>query len=89
MEEHMAMDTDGEVLKLIYTQEHCVGCNRCIGVCPCPGANIAQEAEDGTNHIVVDSSRCIACGACIDACEHDARAFEDDTLRFFSNLKNI
>ncbi len=87
MEEHMAMDTDGEVLKLIYTQEHCVGCNRCIGVCPCPGANIAQEAEDGTNHIVVDSSRCIACGACIDACEHDARAFEDDTLRFFRDLQ--
>lgn len=74
--------------KLVYTSDNCVGCNRCIGVCPCPGANVAKTTKDGENRIVVDYERCIACGACIDACGHHARRFEDDTERFFSDLKS-
>ena len=34
----------------------------------------------------MDGARCIACGACFDACEHGAREYEDDTLRFFEDL---
>lgn len=73
--------------RLVYTKENCVGCNRCIGVCPCPGANVATVNENGENKIEVDSTRCIACGACFDVCEHNARAFDDDTQRFFDDLK--
>lgn len=71
---------------LVYTNENCIGCNKCISVCPVLTANKAVE-ENGQSRINVDSSACIACGACIDACEHDARSFHDDTERFFEDLK--
>jgi len=52
---------------LVFTNENCVGCNRCIGACSCQGANIAQN-KDGQNFIEVYDERCIACGACFDVC---------------------
>jgi len=42
---------------------------------------------DGKNRIEVDPVKCIACGACFDVCEHNARDFNDDTERFFDDLK--
>lgn len=71
---------------LVYTNDKCVGCHKCISVCPVLTANKAVE-EDGKNKIVVDGSQCIACGACFDACAHDARSYNDDTERFFEDLK--
>ena len=73
---------------LVKTNENCIGCNKCIGVCSAVGANVAAIDEDGSNTIEVHPEKCIACGACIDACEHGAREFEDDTQRFFEDLKN-
>lgn len=73
-------------MQLIYTNDLCIGCNKCIRACSCVGACIAAE-EDGSARINVDPEKCIACGACIDACEHRARAFCDDTERFFEDLK--
>lgn len=71
---------------LVYTNEKCVGCNKCISVCPVLTANRAV-LESEKNKIVVDGARCVACGACFDACAHGARSFEDDTERFFADLK--
>ncbi len=71
---------------LVYTNEKCIGCNRCIGACSAVGACVS-EVVDGKPRIDVDGDKCIACGACIDACEHHARAFYDDTERFFEDLK--
>ena len=52
------------------------------------GACVSGEPEaDGISKIQVDSSKCIACGACFDACEHNAREYNDDTERFFEDLK--
>lgn len=72
---------------LIRTNENCVGCNKCISVCSCKGATIADKTEDGKNVIHVDGSKCVACGACFDACEHNAREYVDDTEAFFEALK--
>lgn len=71
---------------LVFTNESCIGCNKCIRACSCLGACVASE-EAGNPRISVDESKCIACGACIDACEHHAREFHDDTIRFFEDLK--
>lgn len=75
-----------DVMGLVYTNDLCIGCNKCIRACSCLGACIATE-EEGSARINVDESKCIACGACIDACEHNAREFNDDTERFFADLK--
>ena len=73
---------------LVYTNENCVGCNKCIATCSCVGACVSTKADDdGNSRIVVDPARCIACGACFDACEHNAREFMDDTEAFFNDLE--
>lgn len=71
---------------LVYTNENCIGCNKCISTCPVLTANYAVE-ENGIKKIVVNADACISCGACFDACEHNARSFKDDTERFFEDLK--
>ncbi|MBQ9863627.1 MAG: 4Fe-4S binding protein, partial [Lachnospiraceae bacterium] len=73
---------------LVFTNDNCVGCNKCISVCSAMGACISTEPdESGTSRINVDPNRCISCGACFDACEHGAREYVDDTERFFEDLK--
>lgn len=75
------------IRQLVYTNDKCVGCNKCIRACGCDGANIAVT-ENGISRISVDATKCIGCGACIDACQHHARSFYDDTERFFADLRN-
>ena len=73
-------------MQLVYTNENCIGCNKCIRACSCLGACVADE-QNGSARINVDGDRCIACGACIHACEHGAREFRDDTQDFFDALR--
>lgn len=73
-------------MQLVYTNDLCIGCNKCIRACSCVGANISTTVN-GRDRIDVDEAKCIACGACLDACEHGAREFNDDTERFFSDVK--
>ncbi|MCR5800617.1 MAG: 4Fe-4S binding protein [Lachnospiraceae bacterium] len=71
---------------LVYTNDKCIGCNRCIRTCPALGANISEVKATGA-WIDVDPSKCVGCGACFDSCEHGAREYNDDTVRFFDDLK--
>ena len=41
---------------LVYTNDNCVGCNKCISACPVLTANRAVE-EKGKNKIIVDGSQ--------------------------------
>ncbi|MDD2218104.1 MAG: [Fe-Fe] hydrogenase large subunit C-terminal domain-containing protein, partial [Eubacteriales bacterium] len=70
----------------IFTNENCIGCNRCIANCPCSEANVAVM-ENGVNKIYVDGDKCISCGECIRNCTHKARDYTDDTERFFHDLR--
>ncbi len=72
--------------QLVYTNEKCQGCNRCISVCPVLTANYSVQSEGG-QRIEVHSENCIACGACFDVCEHNAREYYDDTEQFFRDLE--
>ncbi|MCR4655760.1 MAG: EAL domain-containing protein, partial [Lachnospiraceae bacterium] len=74
---------------LVYTNDNCIGCNKCIRACSCMGACISTDPDNmGRSRIEVDGSRCVGCGACFDTCVHDAREYRDDTERFFNDLKN-
>lgn len=70
---------------LIFTNDNCTGCNRCISACTVPEANIAVM-EDGKNKIYIDGAKCINCAQCIEACPHNARDYLDDTDTFFQQL---
>ena len=67
---------------MIFTNDNCIGCNKCIRSCPAITANIARDGR-----IEVNEEMCIACGACFDHCRHDARDFFDDTEVFLNDLK--
>ncbi len=74
--------------ELIYTNDNCVGCNKCINVCSAMGACVSTDADEyGHSRINVDPKRCVGCGACFDACEHNAREYRDDTDSFLNDLK--
>lgn len=71
---------------LIFTNDNCIGCNKCISSCPVITANKAI-VQDGVGRIEVDGDKCVVCGACFDSCEHHARQYRDDTEEFFDALK--
>jgi len=72
-------------------EEKCVGCHRCIPVCP-----VNANKEDISLHgpvtilkslIQIDDNRCIQCGECFKVCTHNARYYTDDTDSFFEDLE--
>jgi NAD-dependent dihydropyrimidine dehydrogenase PreA subunit/Holliday junction resolvasome RuvABC endonuclease subunit len=67
--------------------EKCVGCNRCIRVCPIEEANVARDIGNGEILVEADHTKCVACGACVTACHHGSREFVDDTEAFFADLE--
>ena len=74
-----------EIIKTKH--ESCTGCNRCVRECPMETANITYQDDEGNIKVRIDNAQCIACGRCLLACRHDARRYEDDTERFFDDLK--
>lgn len=70
-------------MSLVFTNDKCTGCNKCVRTCPVLTSNIATEP----GKVTVSETDCIACGACFDSCAHNARDFMDDTERFFVDLK--
>ena len=74
-----------KVQDIIFTNENCVGCNRCVASCPILGASIAVT-RNGKNRVEVNSEKCISCGYCLNVCKHNAREYIDDTDLFFQDL---
>ncbi|MBE5942855.1 MAG: 4Fe-4S dicluster domain-containing protein [Lachnospiraceae bacterium] len=68
---------------LVFTNDNCTGCNKCVRTCPVLTSNMATEI----GKVTVSDTDCIACGACFDSCAHEARDFIDDTEKFFSDLR--
>lgn len=55
------------VVTLRYNADLCVGCGRCIEVCP-RGVFEMRDKKAG----IVDKDLCIECGACENNCEYGA-----------------
>lgn len=71
---------------LIYTNENCIGCNKCVRICSSFGASVSKSGPDNSS-IRINSERCIVCGACVDVCSHGARQYHDDTDAFMTDLQ--
>ena len=71
---------------IIFTNENCIGCNKCITNCSLMGANVSV-VKNGQVRMEIDSRKCNNCGRCINICLHHARDFRDDTQRFLADLK--
>lgn len=69
---------------LVYTNGRCVGCNKCISVCPTIGANVSISS-DGKTRLEV-SKKCIDCGLCVGTCTQGARDFRDDFESLIEDL---
>ena len=57
----MSVNGDLTGKAIVYTNDKCIGCNKCIKVCSAVGACISVE-ENGKARIDVDGNRCVACG---------------------------
>jgi NAD-dependent dihydropyrimidine dehydrogenase PreA subunit len=55
------------VASLLYNREKCIGCRRCVEVCP-HGVFIMEEKRAA----ITDKDLCMECGACATNCEYDA-----------------
>ena len=73
---------------ITFDSSKCVACNNCIRVCPAVEANTVEQDENGKTHFNIDPDKCIRCGACVKICNHKARDYEDDTERFWRDLKS-
>ena len=71
---------------LIFTNNKCIGCNKCISQCSIMAANISVF-KGGKSKIVIDGDKCNHCGKCIKFCGQGAREYHDDTEVFFNSLK--
>ncbi len=72
---------------ITFDASKCVACNSCIRVCPIVEANSVEHDENGKTLFNISTEKCIRCGACVRACTHGARSYEDDTERFWEDLK--
>ncbi len=60
--------------QIFYNAERCVGCGRCIAVCPVKAIEMA-DTKVKTNREI-----CTACGTCVDACPEEARELMGKTM---------
>lgn len=71
---------------IIFTNDNCDGCNKCVNTCVSAGANVSLIKNDCSR--VEVSTKCIACGVCLDHCPHNARSYKDDIDFFFDDLNS-
>ena len=80
------MIVDNNIEKIItVNSEKCIGCNKCVKVCPIKVANktVLKPNTDDQFITEVNPDMCINCGECVKACKHGARNYVDHSKVFF------
>ena len=54
------------VMAFVISEEKCIGCGACVGVCPTEA--ISQSGEK----YKIDPDTCVDCGACVGECPSEA-----------------
>ena len=83
---YSGINIGGDYVSYFFTNENCIGCNKCVKSCGYVGAN-KKVYKDDKERIEINPDICVSCGACRDICKHGARDYEDDTDRFIKDLK--
>ncbi|HEX2964946.1 MAG TPA: glycyl-radical enzyme activating protein [Syntrophorhabdaceae bacterium] len=60
--------------QIFYNAERCVGCGRCITVCPVKAIAVAETK------VKTDRELCTGCGTCIETCPEEARELVGKTM---------
>ena len=58
--------------ELMYNQKLCLGCGRCLEVCPRSALVLPDGRTGSEKRAVLDRSRCTACGLCAEVCPSGA-----------------
>ncbi len=59
--------------KLVYHPEKCIGCKRCVAVCPSAAIRFR-----GKGKLEFDLKACMQCGLCVDTCPVKAITWSRD-----------
>ncbi len=70
--------------KLFFLSEKCVGCGRCIPVCPNGAIHMTDEGR-----VANDRTKCTACGACVKVCPVDAREISGEVMTAGDVVKRV
>jgi pyruvate formate lyase activating enzyme len=60
--------------EIFYNAERCVGCGKCIAVCPVKAIKMRDDKVE------TDRKICTGCGACVEACPEEARELAGKTM---------
>lgn len=64
--EYTVAPVSSSVNPIFYHADLCIGCNRCVQVCPCD--ILFPSGEQGNHPIVMYPGECYYCGACVMVC---------------------
>lgn len=75
---------------ITVNSDNCIGCNKCVKVCPIKIANktVLKEGTDDQFITEVNPDKCINCGECVKACKHNARGYVDHSEKFFKMFES-
>ena len=72
---------------LVYTNDKCIGCDKCVNACHSMGAFVYRQGDNGSHTVQINGDYCTGCGACLDACRNNAIEYHDDTEKLIADLK--